>query len=339
MYNKQRPVQFNITNHIDKCEAEAELQKNWIDRGGLYYSSTIKTFKERAHQLRRIADIYDNMYNQLNIDKLSPETSLIQEDDLQDLLEPCELSQSSAVITLLENYRISKITNNKDTLHTLVRPLKQALGSGFNRLYEHCQSDPQPTTLNMCRKILYTWFRDRCDWGNIKRQNVPIYNLAAVPESLDAIIIGFSVAVVQSNSYLSVYQRAKQFYDQISEWLHNEGEGHIRGQADAYKNEKYGLVSRDIIIYMHKESDASDELSSTKISEDSLILACYLEKMIKYELYDISETDCNSLSCKYVNSIQSRIMNCRQSSIKDFTEDELYNGCKEFLNERCVDNE
>ncbi len=99
----KRPVQFNITNHINKCMEEVLQQQSWIDQGGLYYAKTVEMFKERAAELQKIADAYIAMYKHftdlsINDETVSTEEEVKSEEAVQNnvILSEQELSEVAA---------------------------------------------------------------------------------------------------------------------------------------------------------------------------------------------------------------------------------------------------
>ena len=331
-----RPVQFNITNHIDKCEEEAIQQKQWLDSGGSYYLMTTKLFKERANKLREIASMYDELYfSSLHTNRTIQIVEVTQTDDLTDtnILNNVETNENTAevsinsvqeleslsIFSLVEYYKSAKKSGQRNAITSkTVKRMKQEFGNGFDNLQNNLTE--VNSAVNTLCILLRTWFNQRCDWPHKESRSRYRYNLSKVPESIDAIVLAFAVALCDSNQ--SIDAATSKFSEELNEWLYNEGEDHRRGQPEPFKKERNGLVSTSIIKYMNTPDVRSNDNS---ISSNAFKLAIAIENYLKPLIYTSRKHEKNTkLIDSYMHSLYDRGSTC-YPQLKELYESDILN--------------
>lgn len=330
-----RPVQFNITNHINKCRDEAIQQQQWIDSGKLYYSSTINLFKERAVELRRIADMYENMYMHFNPAEL-PDEEIIQvvdtsDSDISDISITselnCTVSEKSddrplseyPTVDLIEKLNQSKKSNYTDKRNIKIAScLKYKLGHGIDTLDETFPYS-ETSIPNLFSYTVVNWFKERCNWPSVNRTNKLRYNLGSFNKSLDALILAFCASLYKYDSFN--LDNVHEFIKEQKYWLYSEGENHNRGEPNPYASEKGGLVSRDVVKYMEGSNNELTSLISPKCASNVYYLSVYLENMIKSILY--SDSTESEVSDRYFHSVRNRVPLDCCPDISTLTQDKL----------------
>ena len=323
----KRPVQFNITNHINKCMQEAQEQKQWIDNGGLYYTSTVKLFKERANKLRKIAECYDSMYAYFS----STDINLVKPIDNTDYpvqtehdTEYVALSELTS-LELIDAYIKSNNSNPRASANIeLARRLKHKLGVGVDRLSEYIGKTSIKSILELFCSVVVKWFSERCEWPISSRTGRIRYTLSSFPKALDAMILAFSASAVVDESINS--DGALRFIKELNDWLYNEGQDHVRGEPDPYKYEKHGLVSTSIVAFS-VDCAGPDPLDDLESDSKVFYLACYLENLVKPIVYQDyvkvygSETECANY---YLHSVSNRITNQYHSDVGNLPQSQLH---------------
>lgn len=315
MYDSARPVQSTITDHMNKSEADAVKQQEWINSGHVYYGSTLNTIKQRIKQAQHILEIYSDIYQQMTSDVLETvaieNNDIIEETDLvaisdtdMKVIEQITSEEPSTGLELLDYYIEQKESGNKEAVKSLNKSVKKLLGNGFEFLdnkyiMQHPASPNKERPLSTFSYVLSTWFNERCDWKHNQEPGFLKYNLAAVPQSIDALILAYSSSVCQGQSAAECKIYSREFLNRLTDWVMQQGEGHQRGQPDPYKYEHYGLLPLD--IYKYTDSD----YVAMNLTENVLQLALYIERTIKSAFYkDYMKCKNQALLTKYAHSIE-----------------------------------
>lgn len=298
----ERPDQRDVSAHIARCRKDAELHQRYLSEGNTFYNTTINLLHSRVIELRQIADMYQVMCQRL------PSPLPLKHREDKEATTNTEYTDISVVLLLDEYRRTKENSSIKD--HTSTKVMKQMLGQNINQLYDSLAEFESQPIMQIFIVTLTLWFNGRCNWPPKDENRHLIYNLAKFPESLDAMILAYAAAVSADNLCESAYYRATEFKETVIEWIHNEGEGHRRGQPDPYKKEKYGLVSTEIVKYMvpSRSSKYEDILCDEKISIITKSLAISIEDAIKPVIYASKCSEDNIIIDSYIHSLHNRII-------------------------------
>ena len=208
--------------------------------------------------------------------------------------------------------------------------MKFKLGCGIDKLGATDSFSPESIFTDF-KKLICTWYSNRCDWPKHDFSGRIKYNLAGFNQSLDAIILAYSSQLFKTDFH---EENAEQFNAKMIKWLHDEGENHKRGQPNPYLEEHNGLVSKEIRNYMENTHSYFDPLlklpNDDNFKQHIYCFAIYAENKIKPVIYEDSIPLLKQnppLASLYFHSLRNRVQSTYYPNMSNISDSEI---CKMF---------